>query len=158
MTRKLKPADVVFEVFVEPEDMPVRGNFDDKELEDQIIEASNAGSIEAWCWIRVVATWTAKDGAKFSGTDSLGGCSFLSGVHESVKSQIDLCIEDHDMRGQALTALQSEVDAAARRRADAKVLLALDAVPTATLQSWVKRSFMTVVPLAKAELARRKLR
>ena len=42
-----------------------------------------------------------------------------------------------------------------RAEHDQAVLDAMSAIPRATLQSWLDRSFSTVVPLAKAELARR---
>jgi len=118
---KLKESDVTFSVEVEPEDMSVRGHFDDKELEDQIVAAQKVGSLEAWCCIVVTAGWTAPDGTEYYGRDSLGGCSFLDGVHEPIKSQIASCIDDHGMRAEALDDLQREVDAAYERQRPVKL-------------------------------------
>jgi hypothetical protein len=156
--RKLKLKDVAFVVEVEPEQhAPVRGNAiasgddaADRELEDQIIAALDSGIDEAWCTIMVKATWDGHEGF-----DSLGCCSFLPGTHEPVKKQVEQCVDDHQMREQALADLQRAVDRHDREQSGKLVLEAMGAVPEKTLKSWVARGFQTVVPLAKAELKRR---
>lgn len=76
--RKLTKDDVKFTIVVEPEDIPIRGNYmvsgddaADKEAEDEVIKDFNNGNVWAWCTIRVKAHW-----GSFSGSDLLGGCSY----------------------------------------------------------------------------------
>lgn len=49
------------------------------------------------------------------------------------------------------------MSSAKRKRAERRVLRATAAIPEAALQRWLQRGFMTVVPLARAELRRRNL-
>lgn len=72
--------DVKFEVEIEPEDLPVRGNVIesgdlqyDKSVEDEIIAELNSGNIYVWCCIKVTAKWKT-----WSGVTYLGGCSSKS--------------------------------------------------------------------------------
>lgn len=73
MTRKLA---VSYELTLEPENIPFRGNCSAVDLETDnategwIEDQLNAGNMYAWCWARVVAK---VDG--FEGDDSYGGIS-----------------------------------------------------------------------------------
>lgn len=107
--RKLTAAEVTFEVTIEAEDMPVRGNFAsgddelDKADEDAIIERLDRGDIEAWCCIVVTATWEAPDGNEYTGRDTLGGCS-LDDTYTA-----EVAAEEHGMREQALDDLNQVI-------------------------------------------------
>ena len=112
---QLTEADVTFTVAIEPEDIPIADQFDDPQTVAEITAAHNAGSLPAWCCLVVTATWVDPDGNEHSASDYLGGCSFLEGIREPIKSQIAACVEDHGMKGQALTTLQQDLDAIADR-------------------------------------------
>jgi hypothetical protein len=162
--RKLTEADVTFTVEVEQDELEIRGNAmasgddaADRELEDQIISQLDSGNMAAWCTVTVVARWTDPAGDTFEGTDNIGACSFLDGLHEPVAAQVEGCVDDHGMRQNALVDLQRTVDTHDRRQAGELVLEAMAAVPKTTLERWIARGFKTVVPLAKAELVRRKI-
>lgn len=78
--RKLTANEVKFQITVEEEDIPVRGNacatddpVADKEIEDYIFEELSRGNIAAWCCIMVRATWNG-----FTGRACLGGNSYQS--------------------------------------------------------------------------------
>ncbi len=69
-----------FEVSVEMDDTPVRGNAlcsgdddADRRVEDEILERLNQGDPWAWGLVYVRATF-----AGFTGEDFLGGCSYAS--------------------------------------------------------------------------------
>lgn len=73
------------ELEVEPDDMPLKGNVcatgddaADAEQEREVAERLGRGDWWAWCYVRVTATWTAPSGATYTGSDSLGGCSYAS--------------------------------------------------------------------------------
>jgi hypothetical protein len=109
--RKLEASDVEFVINVEPECESVSGHFAtgdddlDRKLEREIIEASDAGSVEAWCCIQVTARWGG-----FEGWDSLGGCSFLtSGNPVPIAKQVAECIEAHAMKEEALDHLNKVI-------------------------------------------------
>ncbi len=166
--RKLKESDVTFTVEVEPEGMPFRGNAMasgdenvDNEVNDAIESELASGNEAAWCRITVTAGWIDTSNIEhehYYGCDCLGGCSFLSSVHEPVSAQIKQCVDDHGMRKEALADLQRAVNEHDRKQADSLVIEAIRAVPEKTIQSWVKRGFKTVLPLAKAELKARSIR
>ncbi len=95
--RELKIEEVEFELTVEEEDMPVRGNAmasgddaADKEVEDEIIERLERGDIYAWFQAKMTAKWEG-----FTGVDYLGGCSYTSekdfmepgGYYDDMKNQ-----------------------------------------------------------------------
>lgn len=117
--RKLRASEVTFEVIVEPEPESPEGMFasgdDAQDAADvkSIQDAVDAGNVEAWCCITVKAEWEGIVGA-----DHLGGCSFLGGVHQSARAQVDECVDDHGMRAQALEALNANVRLEAERSLD----------------------------------------
>jgi hypothetical protein len=78
--RKLIGSEVVYELKVEPEDTPVRGNAMasgddafDKECEDRIINDINSGNVWAWCCVTVTASSRGVEAR-----DTLGCCSYES--------------------------------------------------------------------------------
>lgn len=112
--RRLKASEVTFTVSVEQDELEVRGNAmasddpeADRELENEILSALDAGNIEAWCCITVTATWEG-----IEGTDHLGGCSFLASddIPQTVAQQVEDCIQAHGMRETALSDLNQEVE------------------------------------------------
>ncbi len=155
--RALKPSDVAFTLEVSPEvHLPSDRDFSDPETVEAIKDALRNGNELAWCWLKMVATWTDTDGTEHKGDDTLGGCSFLSdGSHGSKRKQLDECVEAHDMRANALADLQKVVDRHDRHEAGRLVLEEMAAVPRATLQRWIDRGFMSVQKLAVLELNRR---
>lgn len=115
--RKLLVSEVTFTVELEPEDIPVRGHFmsgdpeyeqADRELEDRIVELADNGYVEAWCCIKVTASW---NGHKWHAY--LGANSFLDGeaTHMPVDSQVKECVDDHGLKGEALDDLNSGIRA-----------------------------------------------
>lgn len=66
-------------VVAEYDDIPVRGNFDsgdaeqDRALEDSILDRLDRGDVWAWAYVRVQAT-----AGGVTGEDTLGGCSYES--------------------------------------------------------------------------------
>lgn len=119
--RKLRASEVTFTVSVEQEDgIEVRGNAmvsgddaADKALEDEILANLDRGFIEAWCCISVKASWEG-----ITGTDHLGACSFKPGSGQYVDKQVQECIDAHEMRKQALYALNQEVERQALKSLD----------------------------------------
>ena len=78
MIRELTENEVEFQIFVHPEEMPVRGNVVnsgdekfDRRCENRILSALERGNEWAWCCVEVRAIW--KD---FFGKDFLGACSY----------------------------------------------------------------------------------
>ena len=78
--RKLTESEVEFKVEITPSDVPVRGNALvsgdddlDKEAEDEIIAALDAGDFTMWCDVVVTATW-----GEISEFVSVGACSYLT--------------------------------------------------------------------------------
>lgn len=110
--RKLTAADVTFEIRIEQDDIPVRGNAmasgddaADRECEDAILAQLDAGNVEAWCSITVVAKWRGHEGS-----DHLGCCCHLPGEGQpSLAEQVEQTIEWHGMRQQALVALNAHL-------------------------------------------------
>lgn len=103
--RELREDEVVFEIQVQPEEMPVRGNAMasgdpafDKEVEDKIIKDVADGDEWAWCSVTVKAKW-----AIFEGTDTLGCCSYVD--EESFKTGGYY----EDMKSNALAELNNEL-------------------------------------------------
>jgi hypothetical protein len=108
MAKKTKPPfglnPVEYEVRVEPEDLPYKGNCMasgdedyDREVEQWITDELNKGNEYAWCGVMVIARFEG-----FEGVDSLGGCSY--------KSMADL-EEDliPEMKENALANLRQEI-------------------------------------------------
>ncbi len=115
----MKHANVTFEVTIESEDIPVRGNYMasgddtfDKECEDEILTRLENGDDSAWCCVKVTATL-----GDFSGSDYLG-CVTLTDDYTA-----EQCAADHDMHAQALEALKLELTRAAQQGTQAKRLL-----------------------------------
>ena len=112
--RKLTAAEVTFEVTIEAEDQPVRGNFasGDDELdradEDAIIARLDRGDVEAWCGVVVKATWEF-DGQTYEGVDSIWGCSLDDDY------TAEAVAESHGMRDEALDRLNTELALACKR-------------------------------------------
>lgn len=109
--RKLTAKDVEFHISIEQEDEPVHGHFAtgedelDRQLEADIIAELNRGNVEAWCFIRVTASWRGHTGA-----DSLGCCSHLPREGQpSLAKQVEQTIEYHGMREQALDDLNNQL-------------------------------------------------
>ena len=73
MTRTFNPDEVTFKLATESEDIPVRGHYEDAELEDAILDDLESGNEWAWAYVKVSASW-----AGFTGSDGLGGCSYKS--------------------------------------------------------------------------------
>lgn len=78
--RKLTMEEVTFELKVEQEDTPLRGNVlasgDDEAdagAENDVRKALDAGNIWVWCTTTVIARWNG-----FEGRDNLGCCSYGS--------------------------------------------------------------------------------
>lgn len=76
---------VTYQLSIEPEDIPVRGNAIasgddayDKKVEDEIIRRVDNGDDWAWCTVEVDAIFFPKGGqaARITGRTSLGGCSY----------------------------------------------------------------------------------
>jgi hypothetical protein len=110
--RPLLAEEVVFQVLVEPEDTPVRGNYmatDDDEAdraaEDAVIAALDAGEERAWCRVIVVAHWRG-----LKEQDSLG-CVAFTPFQTASKAAEDLeeLVESHGMRKEALTYLNRKL-------------------------------------------------
>lgn len=108
--RKLTAAEVTFEVTIEAEDTPVRGNLiasDDPDAdrldEEDVLHRLNRGEVEAWCCVVVTATWQAPDGAEYTGRDTLGGCSLTE--HYTA----EIAAKEHGMREQALDDLNQRL-------------------------------------------------
>jgi hypothetical protein len=107
--RKLTADEVEFEVTIEPEDIPVRGNAsgwgepEDTEYANEIIKRLDRGDLEAWCVVIVKATWSG-----YVGYDSLGACSF---VHSGalLQNEIDATAHDHEMKDRALDDLNEVI-------------------------------------------------
>jgi len=80
--KNLTPEDVTIDLILHPEHIPVRGNLivSGDDTQDRIDEDAVLARLEydlwAWCSVEVKATWTAKNGETFSGSEYLGGCSY----------------------------------------------------------------------------------
>jgi hypothetical protein len=155
--RKLKLADIEITIDTEEEDMAIHGHFDDYDYEREIIESYQSGNGFAWCSAMVTAKWTDPSGFEHVGTDHLGGISCLPTENMTARQNFKALVKDHGMAEQALEDLQRMVNEHDRKEAGALVLEAVAGIPTETLHTWIKRSFQTVVPLAKAEIERRKI-
>ncbi len=108
--RELEPGEVTFTVRIEPEDMPVRGNFAsgdealDKADEDAILERLERGETEAWCGVIVEAQWEG-----FKATDAIWAVSL--GADETPESYA----ESNGMLDEARAALNARLGKLARK-------------------------------------------
>ena len=117
MLRKLTLDEVQITYEVQPEEMiSVEGHFasdepeKDREQERLIVEAVNAGYVEAWCTLVVKASWQ-----HWSAIDVLGGVSFDAGLSpEELKRQVEQMIEGHGMKSEALDSLQKLLETDSR--------------------------------------------
>lgn len=113
---------VEYRVEVEAEHTPVRGNAqasgddaDDKAVEDTILTALERGQVEAWCRLVVTAHYTDEQGNEYTGSGSLGCCSFEPGRSERrLQDAIGEHVESHGMKGEALDRLLKELERAER--------------------------------------------
>jgi len=78
--RALLSSDVTFELTVEQDDIPVKGNalasgddLADRECENEILHRLDQGDVWAWAHVTVTARWKG-----WSASDSLGACSYAS--------------------------------------------------------------------------------
>lgn len=107
--RKLTAAEVTFEVTIEAEDQPVRGNFasgdeeQDRADEQAIIDRLDRGDVEAWCGVIVTATWEAPDGNEYTGRASIWGCSLDDSYTREVVA------DEHGMYEEALDDLNQRI-------------------------------------------------
>ncbi len=100
----MKHPNVTFEVTIESEDIPVRGNCMasgddafDKKCEDEILERLENGDDSAWCCVKV----TARTAGGFEGFACIGGCT-LSDDYTA-----EQCAEEHGLRAEALDNLRT---------------------------------------------------
>lgn len=110
-TRKLKASEVTFTITTEPDDIPVRGNVVssdddeyDRKCEDEVIERLDRGDYEAWCCVKVTATWEG-----FTGVDYLGACSLDSEYTAAIAAN------EHGMKDNALDDLNASIAAIGRK-------------------------------------------
>jgi hypothetical protein len=106
--RKLTASEVTFTIELEPEDTEVRGNVVasdddaiDKQCEDEILERLDRGDIEAWCCVKVTASWNG-----YHASESLGCCSF-SGDYTP-----EVCINEYGLKHEALGSLNANIELA----------------------------------------------
>lgn len=98
MTFKPLTADEVsFKVTVEPEDIPVKGNYmctddpeQDRKDEQEILDRLKRGDELAWCCILVEATWEG-----YTGIASIGGNSLTK------ESEVKDCVDEHGLKEEA---------------------------------------------------------
>lgn len=107
--RKLTESEVTFTVELEPEDMPYEGHFSDRRDVAFIRKRLQAEQHEAWCSLKVTATWNG-----YTGVDYLGGVSLDCGQHPSgdkVARAAEKFARESDMHSQALDDLQATIEA-----------------------------------------------
>lgn len=111
--RALTESDVTFETRIEQELDAVRGNALasgdtdlDRRIEDEILAQLEAGNIEAWCSITVVAKWRGHEGR-----DHIGCCSHLPNEEQpSLAKQVEQTIADYGLRQTALDNLNAKLE------------------------------------------------
>lgn len=110
---ELDLADVTFELCVEPEFMPVRGNvmdggpgFEaaDRAAEDEILSRLDQGDVWAWAIVSVHASL-----GTLQGIASLGGCSYAD------EAEFRACGEVADLEAEALDDLRQQIKLAGGR-------------------------------------------
>lgn len=150
--RKLKESDVAFEVRVEldengPEGQLMSGDPDyeeaDNATEAGIRERLNNGDETAWCGIIVEASFE----------DHLGGDSIWGNSLDNEYTAA-VVVKEHGMRHNALASLQAAVNEHDRKQASNRAAIALSRASDDTL----KRAKGEWAPVAKAELARRRIK
>ncbi len=106
--RKITLEECEVEIDYQPEtDVAPEGSFatgdDEKDAEicNEIRERIERGDTWAWFCVSVKVTWRDKRGREYSGTDSLGGCSYKD------EKDAESCVEEHGMVANALDYLNS---------------------------------------------------
>lgn len=105
----LEASEVTFAISIEPEHIPVRGNFAsgdeeaDRALEDEILARLDMGDTWAWCNIIVTASWEDADGTVYEGHDTLGACSYANAKEFKADGYFA------DMKGRALEDLNAQI-------------------------------------------------
>lgn len=150
--RKLKESDVEFTIrVVADETTDYEGHFDsgdpeyaeaDRAIEAGIRERLKRGDETAWCGVIVEARFEGELGG-----DSLWGCS----LNDTYTAEV--VVKEHGMRTEALASLQAAVNERDRRNASKRAAIALARVSDESL----KRAKGEWAPVAKAELARRRI-
>lgn len=156
--RKLRLTDVEITIDTEEEDMQIRGHFDDPETEREIIESYQSGNGFAWCYVIVTAKWVDPSGFEHTGRDTLGGVSCLPTEDMTARQAFEALVKDHGMAEQALADLQREVNEHDKRELERQITAHVQSLSDQTLNSWVNRSFQTVLPIATLELRRRAIK
>lgn len=107
-----------YELQVEPEDIPLRGNAMasgseeyDKEIEDSILARLTHGDAWAWCCVHITAQIP---GVNLTGDAYLGACSYES------ESQFRECPYFEDMKAEALEDLLNQLKAGSLAYAEIK--------------------------------------
>jgi hypothetical protein len=154
--RKLKLSEVEITIDTEEEDMSIEGYFDDKALEQEIIESYGSGNGYAWCCVIVTAKWTDPSGHEHVGRDTLGGVSCLPTEQMTARESFDALVKDHGMPEQALADLQREVNRYDRGKARDAVLDVLDSLSPGLIEGW-GRNVGVVGKLGKAVLKMRRI-
>jgi len=108
--RKLTEKDVVFVLACEPEQEPIEGNCSardpdtDRATADWIRSELDHGNDWAWCCVTVTAVWQSAAGPTWTGSDSLGCCSYRS--EYDFRTAGDYF---QDMKDQALDNLNAQI-------------------------------------------------
>lgn len=104
--RELTAQDVTFELSIEQDDTPVRGNAlasgddeADRDCEAEILRRLDQGDVWAWGLVRITAHWNG-----FKGTACLGACSY-----ESEKEFIEANDYYADLKDEALAELNTSI-------------------------------------------------
>jgi hypothetical protein len=112
MVRELTADEVEFELTVEPEDIPVRGNAMasgddelDKACEGEILDRLDRGDVWAWAYVKVIAKWNG-----FSGWAGLGGCCY-----EDERHFVENSMYYEDLKHEALADLNRVIAEHARK-------------------------------------------
>ena len=120
--RKLTESEVTFDLELEPEDIPLRGNAIasgdpdyDREYEAELQERLERGDESAWCCMVVTATWTSADGDEYVGRDHLGGVTLEGGSGRAVNRQAWELADWYGMKQEALDDLNAQLETRVKR-------------------------------------------
>lgn len=121
-----------YQIEVELDDLPVRGNLSDsgdaklnKRLENQVLKRLDSGDVWVWCEVRVIARWNGFE----SESEWLGGCCYKDeadfkkgGYYDDMKSEAGLALVRYLERAatslRVLTGPDEIDDEVALQRAD----------------------------------------
>jgi hypothetical protein len=116
--RPLTESEVTFDLELEPEHIPFRGNAIasgdpeyDREYEAELQERLDNGDESAWCCLTVTATWVSADGDEYAGRDHLGGVTLEGGSGPAVSRQAWELADWHGMKQKALADLNATLQA-----------------------------------------------